>query len=100
MPNSIVYSAKFANNSDAKGMLLIFLYTGTGTSGPDFNRSIYLVHNKSDASRVQRLAQVSGGKYTALAYDIEGGGLITSTVPAARLQFDVYGYLTKGNLEQ
>lgn len=71
-------------------MLLIMLHMGM--TEPDYSRSVYLVQKKSEASSENLLEDIPGGKYKALAYDVERDGLILSTFPSTSSEVLVSGF--------
>lgn len=87
--NEVYFAIKFANNSEARGVLIIFQYKGS--NGPDITHSKYIILGKEKAAAGNTLEKMSGGKYVVMVFDIESDGLIQSASPALETHVDVPG---------
>lgn len=92
--NTANYSVRFAENSTAKGFLLIMLYSKPS----DFNRSVYVMQNKHNSSTLNQLVNASHGEYRVLAIDVESDGLVKSSKPAVNAPVQVNGDQSKNVL--
>lgn len=90
------YIIKFANNSEARGVLCIMNYLGP--YGPDMGHSKYFIVTKEEASRENVVKNLSGGKYSVMMFDIEGDGLVKSMKPAFEDYILVPGQVMLGKI--
>ena len=73
------YSVVFVGDSNALGVLMLLLFRTNERI--DFSLSIYFVQGRTGAEAPNKLPVLSG-TYTALAYDVEENGKITSNIAA------------------
>ena len=80
------YSVVFVGDSNALGVLMTLLFRNNELI--DFNKSIYFVQGRTRAEAPNELSGLSG-TYTALAYDVEEDGRITSDIAADKEEITV-----------
>ena len=80
------YSVVFIRGSNALGVLIILLFRTNGQI--DFSLSIYFVQGRTGAEAPNELSGLFGD-YTALAYDVEEDGEITSSLAADEEKINV-----------
>ncbi len=83
------YSLAFLSGSKARGTFMAVLHITNGMT--NFNRSFYFVQSISTAQMTNTIAEVSGGRYMALAYDVEKTGEITSDTAADQQSVTITG---------
>ncbi len=83
------YSLAFLSGSKARGTFMAVLHITNGMT--NFNQSFYFVQNISAAQMANTIAELSGGMYMALAYDVEKTGEITSDRAADQQSVTITG---------
>ena len=79
--NTVNYIVRFAENSTAMGVLLVFLHIKASV-----NHSLYVLQDKESASTVNQIVNVSSGVFRAVAYSVSSGDTISSSKPAVSIQ--------------
>lgn len=92
--NSLSFVVKFANNSEARGALVILNYMGP--HGPQLIQSRYLIASKEETSKGYVVHNLEGGHYSFSVFDVEGDGLVEEKRPAYWNQMIVDGEALPG----
>ena len=75
--NAVQISSSFIGNSEAKGVLYVFMYTDNINVSVDFSKSIYFPVSRQLATDGVTI-EIPRGSYRVLSYDIESNNRLQS----------------------
>ena len=80
--NAVQVISSFIENSEAKGVLYVFMYTDNNNVSVDFSRSLYFPVSRLLATDGITIA-IPRGSYRVLSYDIESNNHLQRKGPPA-----------------
>ena len=75
--NAVQISSSFIGNSEAKGVLYVFMYTDNNNVSVDFSKSLYFPVSRQLATDGVTI-EIPRGSYRVLSYDIESNNCLQS----------------------
>ena len=90
--NAVQVISSFIENSEAKGVLYVFMYTDINNVSVDFSKSLYFPVSRLLATDGVTIA-IPRGSYRVLSYDIESNNHLQRKGPPA----DAHALLVNGH---